>query len=79
MRVWMAGRPDEVLTEKKAGTGCDSEYWWVNAGNFASPWKSGEELIVVLEDGANGLCGKAGSGSPPKAQTCWSLLSSTNL
>jgi trimeric autotransporter adhesin len=58
IRAWIAGKPDEILTEATVGTGIDSAYWWVNTGGFPAPWKAGEELIVVLEDSANGLSGR---------------------
>ncbi len=57
MRVWVASRLDEVLTESIVGTGCDSTYWWVNVGTFPTPWKAGQMLEVELEDSTNQLGG----------------------
>ncbi|UCC11720.1 MAG: PQQ-binding-like beta-propeller repeat protein [candidate division WOR-3 bacterium] len=43
----------DVLTEQTIGSGVVSRHdraaFWFDAGNFQTPWQSGEELIVVVE------------------------------
>lgn len=46
-------RPDDVLTQDMIGCGvaCKDDHVsiWFDAGNFRSPWKNGEELLLIIE------------------------------
>jgi hypothetical protein len=48
LRIWVLSRPDEILTRETPGTGCDSDYWYTNVGNFPSSWNAGDTLSVEV-------------------------------
>ena len=48
IRAWILGRPGEVLTEARVGTGINGNYWWVGVGNFETGWTVGESLQVEI-------------------------------
>ncbi len=45
-KVYVSERPDEILTESDTGCGYEDGWWWVETGNFPSPWSVGEVLIT---------------------------------
>jgi hypothetical protein len=47
IEAFIASRPDEILTDAHAGTGYRDGQWWVEAGNFPTPWAEGETLRLV--------------------------------
>ncbi len=74
MRVWIAGRVDEVLTESIVGSGCDSTYWWVNIGALPTPWKNGETLEIELEDSISKLGGRTSIKLTKNGADCVDLI-----
>lgn len=42
--AYVAGRSDEILTESDTGCGYQNGLWWVELGNFQTPWSLGEDL-----------------------------------
>ncbi|MCP4104074.1 MAG: PKD domain-containing protein [Desulfobacteraceae bacterium] len=44
--AYIEGRPDEILTESDTGCGYQNGLWWVEPGNFQTPWSVGEDLHV---------------------------------
>ncbi len=48
--AYISTRPNEVLTVNSYGCGYHEPdgTWWLNTGNFATPWKIGEVLVVEL-------------------------------
>ena len=46
LKAYIAGRPDEILTEKSPGSGYQSGWFQVVVGNFPNRWKVGDVLII---------------------------------
>ncbi len=42
--AYVAERSGEILTESDTGCGYQNGLWWVELGNFQTPWSVGEDL-----------------------------------
>jgi hypothetical protein len=56
-QAYIVSRPHEILTENSTGSGYDvpSGQWYLQCGNFTTPWAAGDTLRVEFQDDANNL------------------------
>ena len=52
--AYITARTDETQTQDSPGAGYEDGYWFVNVGNFLSPWTAGEVIHVDFTNTANG-------------------------
>jgi uncharacterized repeat protein (TIGR02543 family) len=54
--AYITSRPGETLTQSSSGCGYDSGSgsWWVQCGNFATSWSTGDVVRINFNDGAGG-------------------------
>ncbi len=63
IEAYVEGRQGEVLTESSTGCGFKDGMWWIEIGNFPTPWSIDEELHIATtntstkekNDGRTGL------------------------
>ncbi len=47
LEAYIASRPDDVLTQHDPGCGHDDDRWWIEVGNFQTPWQPDEKLLII--------------------------------
>ncbi|MCP4109700.1 MAG: hypothetical protein GY749_29975 [Desulfobacteraceae bacterium] len=53
IEVYIKGRQGEVLTQSDTGCGFEDGMWWIEIGNFPSPWSVGERLHISTTNTSN--------------------------